>query len=85
MSRYRKVDPKIWNDEKFRSLSDDSSSPPSPTMNHPIKNNCNGITHPMVCPNCGETVDAIETEDFSPAILRCHVCQYSDVITDYKS
>lgn len=24
MSRYRKVDPKIWNDEKFRSLSDDS-------------------------------------------------------------
>lgn len=23
MSRYRKVDPRIWNDEKFRSLSDD--------------------------------------------------------------
>lgn len=24
MSRYRKVDPRIWNDEKFRSLSDDA-------------------------------------------------------------
>ncbi len=35
MARYRKVDPKIWNDEKFRALSDDGKLAFFMLLTHP--------------------------------------------------
>jgi len=40
------------------------------------------ITHSMGCPGCDAVVDAVETDEHSPAIIRCPYCGYSDVNSD---
>jgi hypothetical protein len=40
------------------------------------------ITHSIGCPGCDEIIDAVETDEHSPAIIRCPYCGYSDVNSD---
>jgi hypothetical protein len=47
-----------------------------------MEENNHSVTHPMVCPACDEIVEAVDTDAFSPAIIRCPACGYSDINQD---